>query len=237
MPQAAAARVGIAGPTADAIQIAVLSSSVPGCTSGASWVLAAASTLNRGCMSGASSAHVAASSSNRACTSGALLGRVGACERRLNPAATDAAAGFEDCWTLTAKTPLARGFCLISFREYRLPITTAPVPAPPAIMVAMMPAPVAVAPAVVASVPMPMPVPLAGPVAVPMTALLGRELPDLGFRGDRGARIKPGRQLFIWGKRVRQKRRGARAGCKRGRARGKSNRDLKKMTAFHDISL
>ena len=84
MPQAAAAPVGIAGPMADAILIAVLSLLDHGCTSEASWVLAAASTLNRGCMSGASSGHVAASSSNRACTSGALSGRVGACERRLN---------------------------------------------------------------------------------------------------------------------------------------------------------
>ena len=84
------------------------------------------------------------------------------------------------------------------------------------------PAPVAVAPAVVASVPMAMSVPM----AVPMADLFGCELLDLGFRGDRGARIKLGRQLFIWGKRVRQKRRGARAGCKRGRAGGKSNRDL-----------
>jgi hypothetical protein len=106
-----------------------------------------------------------------------------------------------------------------------LPVAAAPVPAMPA---AAMPAPMAATPAPVTAAPAPVtPVP---------AHLFGLQMSDLvpGGNGGTGIFIRRRRQpVFL--ERMRRKRRGLRARGERGRARGKSNGEFQKVSAFHDI--
>ena len=90
-----------------------------------------------------------------------------------------------------------------------------------------MPAPVAAAPTPV------VPVPVVSPAH-----LLGLQMLDLSLRrhGRMNISIRS-RQPFICAKRMRRQRRGLRARAERGGPGGKSNGELQKVTAFHDISL
>ena len=78
------------------------------------------------------------------------------------------------------------------------------------------------------------------PVVVPAN-LLGLEMPDLGFRRHGGMNIGiRGRLPLIRVKRMRRQRRGLRARGQRGSpggSGGKSNGELQKVAAFHDIFL
>lgn len=68
--------------------------------------------------------------------------------------------------------------------------------------------------------------------------LFGLEMLDLSLGRDGGMNILiRWRQPFIYAKRMRRQRRGLRARGQRGGSGGKSNGELQKVTAFHDISL
>ena len=74
--------------------------------------------------------------------------------------------------------------------------------------------------------------------AMSPTHLLGRETIHLVSAGDGGMRIGiSGRPKAVISERLRQQRRGLRAGGQRSRARGKSKGEFQKMAAFHDVSL
>ena len=75
------------------------------------------------------------------------------------------------------------------------------------------------------------------PVAVPAD-LLGLEMLNLslGRHGGMNIRIR-GRLGVIRAKRMRRQRRGLRARGQHGGPGGKSNGELQKVAAFHDISL
>jgi hypothetical protein len=100
-----------------------------------------------------------------------------------------------------------------------LPVTAAPVPVVP---MAAMPAPVAT---------VPMPVPVVAPAY-----LFGLEAFYFALGGDSGTGSLSCRQPFIFRQRMRRKRRGLRTRRQRGCARGYSNSEFQKVTAFHDIS-
>ena len=78
---------------------------------------------------------------------------------------------------------------------------------------------------------------MAVPVVMPAD-LLGLEMLDLGLGRDRGTNILIRWRLpLIRAKRMRRQRRGLRTRGQRGGPGGKSNGELQKVTAFHDISL
>lgn len=96
------------------------------------------------------------------------------------------------------------------------------------------PTPVAAVPAPVAAV---VPAPVM-PVPVSPADLFGLEMLDLSLGRDGGMNILiRWRQPFIYAKRMRRQRRGLGARGQRGGSGGKSNDELQKMAAFHDISL
>ena len=112
-------------------------------------------------------------------------------------------------------------------------IKPSPVTAVPAAPVPAMPAPMTMAPTPVAAVPAPV-----MPVPVSPADLLGLEMLDLSLGRDRGMNILICvRLLLISAKRKRRQRCCLGARGQRGGSGGKSNGELQKMTAFHDISL
>jgi hypothetical protein len=93
----------------------------------------------------------------------------------------------------------------------------------------VVPAPVAV---------MVMPTPVMAVAVVPPVDPFGLEPLDLCLRRDgRMNIVMPGRLPFIPGQRLRRQRRGPGACRQRGGARGKSNGNLQKAAALHDVSL
>ena len=90
-----------------------------------------------------------------------------------------------------------------------------------------------VAPTPVAAVPAPV-----MPVPVSPAYLLGLEILHLGLGRDRRMNIRiRWRQPFIRPKRMRRQRHRPRGRGQRGGSGGKSNGELQKVAAFHDISL
>lgn len=88
---------------------------------------------------------------------------------------------------------------------------------------------------------MPAVAPVPVPVVVVPADLLGLEMLDLGLRRHGGMKVRIRERLpLIPVKRMRRQRRGLRARAQRGgpgRSGGKSNGELQKVAAFHDIFL
>ena len=160
---------------------------------------------------------------------------------------------------ITAKTPLARGFLLVSSPaggltsarhgrtaippsrkpiDCALPVTAAPVTTATAPAAAIAPIATA-APAPAAATPTPA-APAPSPAATAAPAhLFGRKAIDLVAGRDRRLRLGVSGRLAVFGKRLRREGCGLCLGARgqRRRARGKSKSEFQKVAAFHDISL